>query len=154
MTGSCYKKQKRKIKENFPNVSGWFVNGGHGWRVLSKSWMQHCWHTMEVWMSPEENNIPEYQYKCWHCSALVQFVNVPFAEQQLMFKLLCQAGIYFFLKNRYWSSVLVAMVGLWLSFTIFIDCEMFDLFSSECGCTDLLHKHMSSLLSLQKNLLY
>ena len=43
-----------------------------------------------------KNRIQEYIYKCWDCSAIVQVVNVPFAEQQLIFKLPTGTGIYLF----------------------------------------------------------
>ena len=45
------------------------------------------------------NSNEEYTYKDWHCSAIVQFVNVPFAEQQLILKLLCESAVYIFEKS-------------------------------------------------------
>ena len=45
------------------------------------------------------NSSQDYEYKCWHCSAKVKVVSVLVKKQQLIFKLLCQTGVYSFEKN-------------------------------------------------------
>ena len=132
-------KRNKKKKDEIPNVCGCFISGCHWWRVLSKNHECSLVGTQRNCGYLRRNTIQEFIYKCRHCSAIAQGVNVPFAEQQLVINFFAKLE-FTFLKNRYWSNFALTIVRVCIKFTILIEFKKIDLFSSGCGWTDLFEK--------------
>ena len=75
LISSCFKKESRKMKDKIPEDCGWFISGCPWRHSGSKSWMQHCRLTKELSMF-SENQYSRVNRQLWHCSGIVQVVEV------------------------------------------------------------------------------